>query len=46
MVGSGQGSASGLSFLGVGVAALADALPLPVQAAHLDRQVPAAVVVI
>lgn len=37
VVGSGQGSAGGLSFLGVGVAALADALPLPVQAAYLYR---------
>ncbi|MFI6732491.1 hypothetical protein ACIBI9_06095 [Nonomuraea sp. NPDC050451] len=45
-VGSGQGSACRLRFLGVGVTALADALPLPVQAAYLDREIPAAVIVI
>ncbi|TDC99438.1 hypothetical protein E1292_31730 [Nonomuraea deserti] len=40
------GTACRLRFLGVGVTTLADALPLPVQATYLDREIPAAVIVI
>ncbi len=46
VVGSGQGTACRLRFLGVSVATLADALPLPVQATYLHREIPATVIVI
>ncbi|MGW3350957.1 hypothetical protein ACWDA3_47315 [Nonomuraea rubra] len=39
-------AAGRLSFRRVGMTTLADALPLPVQAAYLHREVPAAVIVV